>query len=183
VEKVKFVDLDRGLEQARSNMRAAEAHGVLCGLLSGGGAISHKDWLNLLLEEWSKHDVLMKDLIRDLSILHVLTLQELNDTELKFYLFLPEDNAPIAERVKELSNWCQGFLFGFGINVKDETLKQHEQIVDAIKDIQEIGQVNVESDDDADESDFIEVTEYIRMAILMIYDTLQPVKASGIKLQ
>ena len=96
---------------------------------------------------------------------------------------MPEDNAPIAERVKELSNWCQGFLFGFGINVKDETLKQHEQIVDAIKDIQEIGQVNIESDDEADESDFIEVTEYIRMAILMIYDTLQPVKASGIKLQ
>ncbi len=179
MEKVIFEDIQKGLEQAKSNMRAAEAHGVLCGLLCSDGAASHKEWLGILLDDWDEQNVLAKELVTKLSILHITTLQDLNDTELKFYLFLPDDKSDILHRINELSNWCQGFLFGLGLHIKEAVLKQHEQVREAIQDIQEIGQVNL---GEAEEEDFMEVTEYIRMAILMVYDTLQPVKNSEIKI-
>ena len=180
MQNADFNAIEKGLEQASSNMRAAEAHGVLCGMLCAGGAVSHKDWLNLLMDEWDEHNVLTKELITHLSVLHVVTLQNLNDSELKFYLFLPDDDKPIVERVADLSNWCQGFLFGFGLHAKQTVLQEHEQVMEAVEDIKDIGQVTI---GEADESDYVEVTEYIRMAILMIYDTLQPVKSSEIKIQ
>ena len=180
MEKVVFDDLQTGLQQAKSTMRAAEAHGVLCGLLSAGGAVSHKDWLSLLLNDWDEQNLLTKELITKLSILHITTLQDLNDSNLSFYLFLPNDDSAIKDRVVALSDWCEGFLYGFGLHIKEAVLAKHEPIREAIQDIQEIGRVNV---DEADESDFVEVTEYIRMAILMIYDTLQPVKRVSSQIQ
>ena len=52
METVDFTAVENGLKQADSDMGAAEAHGLLCGLLSVQSALSHKEWLQMLLKEW-----------------------------------------------------------------------------------------------------------------------------------
>ena len=38
----------------------------------------------------------------------------LRGDEMEFELLLPDDDAPLEQRATALSQWCQGFLYGFG---------------------------------------------------------------------
>ncbi len=183
METVDFSAVENGLKQAGSDMGAAEAHGLLCGLLSVQSALSHKEWLQMLLKAWDEQDVLAQELIRSLSLLHVQTLQDLNDPELKFNLFLPDEQVDIHQRVEAVVDWCSGYLYGLGLHLQQATLDSNEQLQEVIDDFNKIVQIDLQEGDEASEEDLFEISEYVRMAVLMVYDTLQPVQKREISIQ
>ena len=183
METVDFTAVETGLKQADSDMGAAEAHGLLCGLLSVQSALSHKEWLQMLLKEWDEQDVLAQELIRSLSLLHLQTLQDLNDPELKFNLFLPDEHVDIHQRVEAVVDWCSGYLYGLGQHLQQAALDSNEQLQEVIDDFNKIVQIDLQEGDEASEEDLFEISEYVRMAVLMVYDTLQPVQKREISIQ
>ena len=183
MEAVDFTAVENGLEQAGADMGAAEAHGLLCGLLSVQSALSHKEWLQMVVKEWDENDVLAQELIRALSLLHVQTLQDLNDPELSFNLFLPDDQTDIHRRVQAVVNWCSGYLYGLGLHLQQSVLDSNEQLQEVIEDFNKIVQLDLQEGDEANEEDLFEISEYVRMAVLMVYDQLQPVQKREISIQ
>jgi uncharacterized protein YgfB (UPF0149 family) len=162
-----YQTIDAILTHCDPALSAAEAHGIATGMLCVNSKALSNDWLAELLET---DDSLADDdqilLIRLFEeVRHLLT-----GDDYQFDLFLPDDDAVLSEQVSALIHWCQGFLFGVG----STHLSPHfnETSREIVKDISEFTKLSTEADGENDESDFMEITEYLRTAVLLLRDEL-----------
>ncbi|MCX7073445.1 MAG: YecA family protein [Methylococcaceae bacterium] len=163
-----YTMIDAILVQYDAELTAAEAHGMASGLLAVNGKFSNESWLNELLQNTQpindEHKVELLGLFDD-------TQDVLLDDEFEFELFLPEDDeSNLIERVDALRQWCKGFLFGIGFANKATKFSQQTQEI--LKDVAEITKLDadIELEDEEAENDFMELTEYLRAAVLALRD-------------
>lgn len=148
----------------------SELHGLLCGKLSGGARLSEVQWLLdavEFLDFTQAPDPHIRDLLTEV---YLVTRQQLRgDFALK--LLLPDDDELISTRVTALSQWCHGFLTGFG-SVDNSNRQLDEDAQDMLRDLASIVQIQIddEEDDVNNESDYMEVTEYVRMIASNFYE-------------
>lgn len=147
----------------------SELHGLLCGKLAGGALINEIQWL-LDAVEFLDFTQAPDPHIRDLlaQVYQVTREQFRNDFALT--LLLPGDDELISDRVAALSQWSHGFLTGFGsADAKNRQLDEEAQ--DMLRDLAAIVQIQVddEEDEEANEADYMEVTEYVRVIASTFY--------------
>ena len=99
-----------------------------------------------------------------------------------FELLLPEEDESLYARVTALQQWCSGFILGMGMaGVKDNnSLPQDSR--ELLADITEIGvegEFDLEDEEQSEEA-YAEISEYVRMGILLINEELQPLKQSSL---
>jgi uncharacterized protein YgfB (UPF0149 family) len=100
------------------------------------------------------------------------TEEWLADPDLTFSPWLPDDDAPIAERAEALSEWSEGFLGGFGLGGSPEANKNmSEEARELLKDLAGIATTEFEFDQDEDVNDenLTEIEEYVRTGALMLH--------------
>ena len=163
-----YTIIDAILVQYDGELSAAEAHGMASGLLAVNGQFSNERWLGELLQNTppvsQEHKIELLGLFDD-------TQEVLQDDEFEFELFLPEDEeSDLIERVDALRQWCKGFLFGVGL--ANTTTKFSQQTQEILKDVAEITKLDtdIELEDEEAENDFVELTEYLRAAVLALRD-------------
>jgi uncharacterized protein YgfB (UPF0149 family) len=148
---------------------AAEAHGLLAGMLCMDAGIDYGQWLANLAnpEEPAPQG-------RDQAILLQLfeeTRRQLDDFDFSFEPLLPDDDAPLEERAFALGEWCQGFLAGLGyVSQKSEWPGECTEI---LRDFMEIARLDPAVSGEADESAYAELTEYVRVGVQVIHSELQ----------
>lgn len=173
-----FETLQAALERVDAETGAAEGHGALCGMLTLNHAIDVSRWIDTLLEQGEAGDALVGEARRQLLELYEQTQRSLDDSNLDFALLLPDDDEPLALRVRALAEWCQGFLYGLamaGYRAGDEL---PEDTAEFVKDLNEIARASFEvSTSEEDETAYAEVSEYVRMGVLMVNEEMQPSKA------
>jgi len=147
----------------------SELHGLLCGKLSGGEALSETRWLLDAVEFLDFTQAPDESVRNALAQLYLNTSAQLRSQSFDLALMLPEDDVEIAQRLKALSEWCYGFLTGFGsAGVGRQTLSEDAQ--DTLRDLASIAQIEVDEDGGNEaEADYMEVTEYLRMAVNALY--------------
>lgn len=159
------------LAKYAAGFSAAEAHGMATGLLCANGKLESHHWLKELLEANSDIDEEQRALLNRLFEETRKLLTSVDDFE--FDLLLPDDEHSLTERVISLRNWCQGFLFGIGSMSQQGSYSRDAQ--DILKDITEFTKLDVNTEDDEeDEVALMELTEYLRSAVLLLRDELQP---------
>ena len=161
----------------------AECHGVLCGMICGENGntardfMSHLSTLELAVEAGtSLHDVM--------SEAFESTTQQLADEELRFHLWLPDDDQPLEERTQSLAQWCTGFLAGLGVGGPLPDLS--EEATEALGDLQQIARAGftpsegeaADTDEEAaseeeNEKAFSEIVEYVRVVTLILREELR----------
>lgn len=162
---VQFDELADSLAPLGTLNSPSELQGLLCGKLCGGAVLSEVEWL---LEAVGFLDFTHapNESIRDLlsRLFHVTRAQLRGDFALQ--LMLPDDDAEMEQRLDALSQWCHGFLTGFGsVGAKQEL---SEEARDTLEDIAALVQVAADDEDDS-EADYMEVTEYVRVAAASLY--------------
>jgi uncharacterized protein YgfB (UPF0149 family) len=122
---------------------------------------------------------------KELLKIHETAVRQMNDSNVEFELMLPDEDESLEMRVEALGTWCQGFVYGLAVGGIKEDSELPDDSKELIKDIIEISRAGYVADDeaelDADEDDevaFMEVSEYVRMGILLIYEELQPLQSS-----
>lgn len=168
--KIDFDQLANALAPLGTLNSPSELHGLLCGKLAGGAQVSEIQWL-LDAVEFLDFTNAPEPHVRDLlaQVYHITREQLSNDFSLT--LLLPNDDELISDRVMALSQWCHGFLTGFGsADAKNRTLDEEAQ--DMLNDLAAIVQIQVddEEDEDANEADYMEVTEYVRVIASSFYE-------------
>ena len=165
-----YNELDTKLRASPWGSGASEAHGLLAGLACAGvtaETVRTRAYL-LQLSEASHIDML--------EGMFSLILRELGDSGFGFNLMLPDDSYSIAERTEAVSCWCQGFLQGSFH--QDTSLLQNadSEVEEAFNDILEIGHLELEPDVDSAAADgqLLELEEFLRVAVQLIFDALQP---------
>lgn len=170
-------ELNNALKRLNTVVSASELHGVLTGLLAGGARLNRKA-LTKALESHTEADQAFDDeFVASLWQLQLQTLEELNASELEFEPLLPDDDEDLAARVMALSDWCQGFLVGFGTAVRPNDTRLHDESVkETLQDVVHIANVDSQAqhDDEADETAYAELFEFVRMAAIHLFEEMAP---------
>jgi len=168
---------------------ATESHGALCGMLCAQGATEASQWMLHVLGEHEDSSKALQETGKKLLQVHQMSVEQMNDSEIEFELMLPDDDEPLEMRVEALGTWCQGFVYGLAVGGIKEDTELPEDSKELIRDIVEISRagyvvdeeaeiaVSEEADED-DEVAFMEVSEYVRVGTLLIYEELQPLQSS-----
>lgn len=153
--------------QSDADLSAAEAHGMATGMLCANEQAESASWLTELLHDSSSVlDENKKMLVR----LFEETRRLLASDEFEFDLFLPEDEAPLVEQVEALKSWCRGFLLGVGLEASASNWPNDAREI--LKDITEFTKLDANAEGEEDERAFVEITEYLRSAVLLLRDEL-----------
>ena len=145
----------------------AELHGGLCGFLCAGGAPRPGRWLAQLCID---DDGLAPAAYDDLDRLRIATQSLLDDPDLRFQPYLPDDDVDMPSRVRTLAEWSAGFLGGFGLTGVGEREGLSGDAGDALRDLDRIAHFGYEAgEDEEDELAFAEILEYVRVAVLLLH--------------
>lgn len=177
-------DLHEALVRADANAGASEAHGILCGMLCAEQGADRAAWLeDVLGEAQQTGNLLVAEAVRQLDALLERTLKQMGDGMLELRLLLPDDERPLAERVRALGAWCEGFLLGISRAQRGGRDGLSDEVRELLADLVEITKVDTQELDEAqeDERSYAEVVEYVRMGVLLAFEqarTVQPPPAS-----
>ncbi|MDM7322315.1 MAG: UPF0149 family protein [Gammaproteobacteria bacterium] len=166
---VEFKRVDEALDDAA--VQAAEAHGVLAGMLCAAGAAELGDWWSVICENESQLKV--PEPVREL---YAETVASLADPTGSFDLMLPTDDSSMEERAKALHDWCQGFLYGYGLAGGREPAKLPADAAEILRDIHHFAQASFDLGEDAEEDEqaYSDLVEYLRVGVLLLHETLHP---------
>jgi len=110
------------------------------------------------------------------------TLEKLNDTEMTFYPLLSPDSESLIKRTLTLSNWCQGFVDGFGFSIVQKNISIDKAelgiIGEIIEDFSQISKLTSASitNEGGEDLAYMEVVEYIRIATQLIFEEMKVAK-------
>ncbi|MEZ5507334.1 MAG: UPF0149 family protein [Gammaproteobacteria bacterium] len=165
-----YYELEAELGKIQALASPSEAHGILCGQLSGGMKIDGLSWLKLFLPNLGVKREPAEDAREWFFELRSMTLSELADDQFNFMPILPDDEDPLETRLAALAEWCSGFLAGFGTTGERKKDDFSEDCLMALRDLQQISQVDTDvEEEEMGEHAYFEVLEYVRMAALMLF--------------
>lgn len=178
--KLDFSDFSSVFETYPQLESVSFVQGMLIGQVSAQPSLSEAQWIKSLVKE-AEMGPIKESTLMLLHQLHLTTLQGLNSQDMDLQLVLPQDNAELAERVKHLADWCEGFLYGMGLGHLDQNVKLPAEVREVLQDFAEVSMLAIpEQVDEASEGDYIELCEFVRMGALMVFDELNPVTQSPI---
>lgn len=158
------------VEEGVQVVSPAELHGLFCGQLAAGAR--------------SMPDVLLRNACELMDItalkseagkvgilgLYQCALGQLQSADMSFQLLLPDDETELSQRVQMLGSWCTGFLSGFGLQGAHSNSSMTKETRETLQDLSQIAQIESAIEDtDENETDMMEVQEYVRMACLMLF--------------
>ena len=162
-----------------------EVHGAVCGALCAGGPAAAERWLADSLEDQEVLDESV-DLGTDLGDLVDASAKMLAGDDLGFEPLLPDDAAPLAERVQALALWCHGFLAGLGATlprIGRQGGAADTDLNEILADFGEISRAGLSEEEAADaaQADFAlaEVHEHVRVSVQLVYEQLAAQRAAA----
>lgn len=176
-----FEQTESALRRANLLVDAAEAHGIVAGLICTGKAALREDWLDRTFAEADAANAQVGAARRTLEQMWNETADALGGMEMKFEPMLPDDeDFDLQARVDALAEWCGGFMFGVGLAEIDSFDKLPPDVSEVLKDFNDIARGNLVlgEDAEADEQAYAELAEYIKVGTQLIHDELNPVRPS-----
>lgn len=173
---VAYAEVTRALAAGESAVPAAEAHGCLCGALCLRPDYSLAEWYDEILPEAPAAGAAGEPF--------ATLFQECRDLlasdGMEFEPLLPDDEESLAERVAALAAWCQGFLYGFGASGTAARVKLPETVQEVLADLAQISQAGAVGAEglDVEESAYVELVEFLRAAVQIVYEDLGAARAS-----
>lgn len=152
---------------------AAELHGLISGLLSGGLAAQSPDFLAVLYDFLNDGQALPQALKTDVQQLISNTAQSLQSGDYDFALLLPNDDDALIERLEAMVEWTQAFLVGFAVQQTDLSILSSD-IREAVEQLTEVTKLDIATQDDSsaeeNEEAYFMVLEHIRLMVFSCFN-------------
>lgn len=167
-----YEQINNALLESRIFLEAAEAHGLLVGLLICNPQTSADTWVTIVAEDADIWKNLSIEIQTEFEQLREITSVQLNDPDFNFELLLPNDEELLAERAHAIGLWCKGFVAGveYHGNYLGELMdKAQEDVEEALGDLQSIAEIdyNIKAFEEHEKS-LTSVIEYVRVAVLLM---------------
>ncbi len=168
-----FDRLSETFAEADISQPPAEWHGFLCGAATSQ-TLSETELVILVSEELASDHTDSSALQQIVTEFAQISLAELNDDNFGFQLILPDDDWPLPDRVEALAAWSEGYLSGLGQSRALSASSMSEESSIALNDIAAISQASTELEETgSEEQDYMELVEYVRIAVLLIHSELR----------
>lgn len=144
---------------------APDLHGFLCGIYCRGVQFDTDSWQSAVSDFLPEYEHI-KEYVAGVW---VQISESLDSIEMKFDLFLPDENTPVTIRSTGLSDWCNGFISGYEL-IKPTGAEVSEEIKEVLKDFRSISRLNEHIEEtEENEGDLMELEEYVRMGTILLY--------------
>ncbi|MGB0467303.1 MAG: UPF0149 family protein [Pontibacterium sp.] len=157
------------VEEGAQLISPSELHGLFSGHLAAGVRLEPSALLQSACDLMDINSLGQEAGKVMLTELYQQSLHMLEADELIFELLMPDDDVSLAQRAEGLGHWCQGFLAGFGLHGKQTDKTLSKEAKEALSDLNQIAQIVADDDDPEGESDLMQVEEYVRMVVLMLF--------------
>lgn len=166
-----YAELTAALQRAESPLDAAECHGLLCGMLCRPRTASRGAFVGEVLPDAEPGSVAAHQAGRLLDELYGATEAQLEDPARVPAPLLPDDDRPVAERSRALVAWSEGFLYGLGLGAGSAQLTGEAD--EFVHDVSEITRLDTDAvaGSDEDEVAFQELLEYLRVGMLLVWES------------
>jgi len=162
-------------------------HGMLIGLICGDNDIEEAVWIKKIIEEAQIKKVKESFLVA-LHAMYQDTNNGLNGSGFELVLCLPDDEDDVIGRAAMLGHLCEGVLYGLGLvgRLQDAEESISKDVRELINDFGDIAQIDIEAlaqakeIGDAEESDLMQLVEFVRIGVMMINEELNPTQAPPI---
>ncbi|MFP4648366.1 MAG: UPF0149 family protein [Halorhodospira sp.] len=169
----RYAEVTEVLEAVGAQMGAAEAHGMLAGMLTGADDTSQARWIAEVLADTEPRGEAARSCLEMLALLYDETSTALADDAMGFEPMLPAEEEPLTERTRALASWCSGFLFGLGRTEPGADSELPAEVREYLTDMAEIARVAAEpAEDEDDEGSFTELIEYVRIGVLLCRESM-----------
>lgn len=157
------------LRRCQSAHSAAESQGFAVGLLAGGVEQPLKLWQQELYADFDPADVLAGECRSMLDRVFASVFDPAADA---LSLLLPGDIVVDAARLVAVRDWCQGFLFGFGLAGERVNSGLSPEARGLLHDISEISRLETDDVENSEEnqSALIEIEEFLRVGVMLLRD-------------
>ena len=167
--QVTFPEIVRVLESLSSSLSAAEGHGCLCGALCTSAHYPLERWLAEIVPDDAPADAAPD---QALQLLFEDTVHALRSDQMEFQPLLPDDQETLERRAQALSQWCQGFLYGFGTGHPVKAEDMTNNVGEILRDMTHIGRAVTDLGEASEEEEqaYSDVVEYIRVGVQLVHD-------------
>ncbi|NIR59375.1 MAG: UPF0149 family protein [Gammaproteobacteria bacterium] len=167
-----YSEVQDTLHEAGAGVDAAQAHGLLTGLLCASDGIGRDDWIERALGVAPPEHAYGTRAV--LARLFESTAAGITDASFGFALLLPPDSAPLHERASALGRWCEGFLAGFALGGASARGERPEEVEEYLHDVSEIARVETDvSEEEEAEAAYAELIEYLRTGAMLVHETVR----------
>ncbi len=151
--------------------------GYLLGQLAHGRGPAMEQWLQQAAAFIDAVEPPDDDDSRCLMDLYAVASEQIQAGEMNLQLLLPDDEMELPLRITAVGQWCESFLKGFARAGKTTQEQQGQQqyssdVSEALSDIASISQISVEGEEvdvQQNEQDYVDVCEYLRLAVINIF--------------
>lgn len=172
-----YEQINDALIRLHANMDSSECHGVLCGLLAIQDENTQSHWLAHCAPGVEAGDLLAQEAVDILRSVYRRVSEQIKSPDFVFELLLPDDDAALSKRVDAFSHWCQGFLMGLSLGGIVDTAKLPGELPEFVHDLLAFTHADdFETDDLQDEQSWLELSEYVRMGVLLFYQEIYSLK-------
>lgn len=161
---------------ASTQIEPSELHGLVCGLASANpGTFSMPEFIDLVGTDTMNDEISAQEFVS-------ATLDQLHAQDMEFHLLVPDDEELLSARVSATASWCAAFLAGFGAGMATLGRQQGElgdDVQEILRDFVALSGMQDELTEDdpeaneQDESSFMEVYEYVRVAAILMHALMQ----------
>ena len=121
-----------------------------------------------------------------MEVLAADSLLKLEAGDMRFNLLLPPDDESLQLRTAALADWCHGFMHGLveagggDVGPQSDALENSiaAEILDDFSEITKAG-AGEQAGDEAEQA-FVELVEYVRVSVQIIYDEMAPLRANQV---
>ncbi len=176
-----FVDINEALEPYSEFDSASFLQGMLFGLRCAKPEMTVTGWVQCVLEEADAKSV-KESFLKVLQEVFISSEEAVKGSGFELEMCLPEEGEPLSVRALMLGQWCEGFVYGFGISgrPKKEFSPEVQELFQDFTDIAAIDVMDLGEPTEQDESDFMQLVEFVRIGVLTINEYLNPVKGKPI---
>lgn len=166
-----FYELDQALAQYGDEVSPVEIHALLVGFQCGGAPLFGEALASTMQDFFGLDVYMAPDLPSLLSQLSAGVEASLQQDDFTFMPMLPEGD-DFEEQVSLFSRWCESFINGFSATCPEED-ELSEDVEGVLDDLMTFSRMREEVDlSEQDEESFIELVEYVKVAILTLYTEL-----------
>lgn len=152
---------------------AAEAHGIIAGVLSSPQPRT-ESWVQAVFSDANAavDSAAAEDLLEQLS---AYTAASLKARESAFEPLLPDEQRALEARVLALADFCRGFLLGLVEGGVRELTRLPPEAREVVEDFMKIAEAEADGRaGEVEERAFAEIVEYVRTGVQLVYEGLHP---------
>lgn len=169
VSQITFDDLDDLLAEQECETAASELQGIICGMFAGGLKNDQKSWKQPLIAHLNQGKLFPQSMMQVLDDYVSFLGEQLEQDIFSLDILLPPEQTSIEERLEKISEWTQGFLFGYGVQMQKQQLTSPD-LAEALEDLMEIAKVDLEVEESEEmEQALATVVEHVRVSSQVVY--------------